>query len=304
MSLVRRVQRLAGGVAAAALSLTAAGCTVTASTGRELHVTASAYPYAFVVQRIGGPHVVVSDLVATGVEPHGVALAPKQLADVARADLTVYATGWQPAVQRAVKLARPNHLRLLNVSSVAPMSLTYTFDGVTQPDPHVWLDPERMLAIAKAVEARLTKLDPTHGRIYRRNGEHLEIKLRRLDAQWRHGLANCQRHTFVVAHAAFGYLAQRYHLRQVAITGLDPRVTPPQRRQRRIEALIRRTGLTTVLIGRLTSPNVAQRIADDTGSQVQTLDPIESLTDQTKDQNYLTLMRENLVVLQAADGCS
>ena len=34
------------------------------------------------------------------------------------------------------------------------------------------------------------------------------------------------------------------------------------------------------------------------------LDPIEGLTDETADEDYLSLMRENLAALQEANGCS
>ena len=33
------------------------------------------------------------------------------------------------------------------------------------------------------------------------------------------------------------------------------------------------------------------------------LDPIEGLSDQTADDDYLSLMKQNLAALQKADGC-
>ena len=34
------------------------------------------------------------------------------------------------------------------------------------------------------------------------------------------------------------------------------------------------------------------------------LDPVEGLTDETADEDYLSLMRENLAALREANGCS
>ena len=52
------------------------------------------------------------------------------------------------------------------------------------------------------------------------------------------------------------------------------------------------------------SPAVTQSIADETGATTATLSPIEGLTDETSDQDYLSLMRANLRALEEANGCS
>ena len=56
-------------------------------------------------------------------------------------------------------------------------------------------------------------------------------RLRALDAQYRAGLAHCKRRTIVTSHAAFGYLAARYKLSQLALEGISPEAEPsPQKR--------------------------------------------------------------------------
>ena len=47
------------------------------------------------------------------------------------------------------------------------------------------------------------------------------------------GLATCQRREIVTSHAAFGYLADRYRLDQIGITGLSPDAEPSPQRLRR-----------------------------------------------------------------------
>ena len=51
-------------------------------------------------------------------------------------------------------------------------------------------------------------------------------------AQYRTGLANCKRTTIVTSHAAFGYLAARYKLSQLALEGLSPEAEPTQSARR------------------------------------------------------------------------
>ena len=52
--------------------------------------------------------------------------------------------------------------------------------------------------------------------------ERFVARLAAVDREYRHGLAHCARRDIITSHQAFGYLGQRYHLTQVAITGLSP----------------------------------------------------------------------------------
>ncbi len=54
---------------------------------------------------------------------------------------------------------------------------------------------------------------------------------------------------------------------------------------------------------RLVSPRLSQTLADDMGITTAVLDPIEGLSDETADEDYLSLMRENLSALELANGC-
>ena len=69
-------------------------------------------------------------------------------------------------------------------------------------------------------------------------------------------------------------------------------------------SLIRTDGVTTVFSERLVSAKMADTLADDLGVTSAVLDPIEGLSDATADEDYLSLMRENLTALQKANGCS
>jgi zinc transport system substrate-binding protein len=71
----------------------------------------------------------------------------------------------------------------------------------------------------------------------------------------------------------------------------------------RLGELIRSDGLTTVFSERLASPAMAETLASDLGVRTAVLDPIEGLTDQTADEDYLSLMRANLAALEEANGC-
>ena len=67
--------------------------------------------------------------------------------------------------------------------------------------------------------------------------------------------------------------------------------------------LIDAEGVTTVFSETLVSPATAETLAQDVGVGTDVLDPLEGLTDETADEDYLSIMRSNLASLQEANGC-
>jgi zinc transport system substrate-binding protein len=261
--------------------------------GRE-SVVAAFYPLAFAAERIGGNRVHVENLTPPGAEPHDLELAPKAVARIEGADVVLYLShGFQPAVSDAVKQARGTKVDIL---AGLPLQANVGGEKGLTADPHVWLDP---VLFARVVERIGVVLHDT-----KRTGT-LRADLRRIDAAYRSGLAHCERKDIVTSHAAFGYLAQRYGLTQVPITGLAPETEPTAQQLVNVVRIVRRTHTTTVFFERLVSPRLADTVARETGAHTAVLDPIEGLTpeEQSRGETYLTLMRENLAALRKALAC-
>jgi zinc transport system substrate-binding protein len=260
-------------------------------------VVAGLYPYAFAAQVVGGDLVSVTNLTQPGAEPHDLELSARQVMAIARADLTVYQPGMQPAVDQAVREAPAR--RALPVSTVVAER-----DLGAGPDPHLWLDPTQLIPIAAAIADQLVQIDPAHRQTYQDHLAGLRADLTQLDQAYAAGLADCQRRDFVTTHDAFGYLAERYSLTQIALTALSPDAEPSPRRITEIHQIARATGLTTVFFETLVSPELAQAIAGDLGLRTDQLDPVEGITDQSRGADYLGVMAANLTALRQANGCS
>ena len=89
----------------------------------------------------------------------------------------------------------------------------------------------------------------------------LRADLESLDNEFRTSLGGCERDLIVTNHAAFGYLASAYGLRQDAIAGLEPETEPSARRLASLIELVKREGVTTILTEELVSPDVAETLA-------------------------------------------
>lgn len=270
------------------------GAAPTGSAGR-MSVVASFYPLAFVAARVGGDSVSVDNLTPSGAEPHDLELTPRTVAEIQRADVVLYlGHGFQPAVSDAAAGAGG---QVVDALDGLPLRATSGEGeaGLTA-DPHVWLDPSLYARIVKRI-----------GRLLHRpaRATALVARLDVLDRSFRSGLAHCSRHDVVTSHAAFGYLGQRYGLRQVPITGLAPESEPTASELAHVVDVVRRTHATTVFSEKLLSPRLAETVARETGARTGVLDPLEGLTpsETARGDTYFTLMRRNLATLRTALAC-
>lgn len=293
----------------------------------QLTIVASAYPFQFIAERVAGDHALVANLTTPGQEPHDVELTARQTASVSDADLVIFLKSFQAVVDEAVaQSGNPNVLDAATVIPLQPLAHSEheheegheeppedhdheAEEGHEDPDhgnldPHVWLDPKNMGTIATVVAQQLSTIDPAHAADYTDNAANLVTAMTTLDERFATGLASCTRTEFFVTHAAFGYLAGKYGLDQVAVTGLSPDDEPSPARIAEIQHEAREHGVTTIFYETMVSPAVAQTIADDLGLATDVLDPIEGITPQSRGQDYVAVMEANLAALQKANDCS
>jgi zinc transport system substrate-binding protein len=300
--------RLPPVAAAALLALSLSGCSGSAQQEADgtLRVAAAFYPYAFLVERIGGADVELTTLTQPGTEPHDVELTPRQVAALGDSDLVVYAEGFQPALDDAI--AQQARDTSFDVHTATELTQGYVplEDGELEPeeegaDPHVWLDPTRYAAIATALAERLGELDPSKEQAFAERARQLTTELTTLDEELRAGLSTCARREIVTSHNAFGYLAARYDLQQIAVTGLTPEEEPTPRRLADVARLAKQRGVTTVFFEELVSPRTAESLAREVGAKAVVLSPLEGAPESG---DYLSAMRTNLQTLRTALGCT
>jgi zinc transport system substrate-binding protein len=267
----------------------------------KIDVVAAFYPLQYATQQVGGDRVAVTNLVKPGAEPHDLELQPKQVGQVSNADLVVYLRSFQPAVDETVDQQAKK--TALDVATVQPLRQAPKDSEETGNDPHVWLDPIRFAAIADRIADRLATLDPGHATDIRDRAAALHAKLTALDQEYATGLARCQRHEIITSHAAFGYLAERYHLTQIPITGLTPDEEPTPGHLADVADQARKYHATTIFFETLVSPKIAQTLATEVGAKAEVLDPIEGIEPGSHD-DYLSVMRSNLAQLRTALGCA
>ena len=319
----------ATGAALAGLALVAtatlAGCSAQGAGGSSdesdgVTVLASFYPLQYVAQQIGGDLVTVDNLTPPAAEPHDLELSPAQVREVGTADLVVYLSGFQNAVDEAIEARAPEHVvdaaDAAELVEHAGVEEEHAEEGdehageteeehAAHADPHFWLDPSRLAAVGKVVADELAATDPEHADEYAAGAQRLGQRLDELDQEFADGLAACQGATLVTSHTAFGYLADRYALEQVGISGLDPEAEPSPARLREIGDLVEERGIKTLYSETLVSPKVTDTLADDLGVQTAVLDPLEGLSEEATaaGDDYVSVMQGNLAALEEGLVC-
>lgn len=287
-----------------ATSLTA--CTGDAAGQDRPTVATSFYPLEYVAERVAGEHATVINLTPPGVEPHDLSLSVKATAQLTDADLAVHFSGFQPAVDEAIASAELAQ----SVDAAEVLGNRPGADSTSRPvtllegDPHFWLDPRALAEVARAVRDRLVEIAPEHRDDLEENWAELEADLLQLDGRTAMALDDCRRRTVVSSHDAFGYFGYRYDLEFLSINGLTPEAEPSPAHLRQLQDLIRSEGITTVFSETLASPQLADTLADDLGLRTAVLDPVEGLSDETADEDYLSIMESNVEALVEANDCT
>jgi zinc transport system substrate-binding protein len=330
MPTLRRALAATAALALPAVALTA--CSTdgegTGSDDGTLQVLASFYPLQYVAEQVGGDLVSVDNLTPPSAEPHDLELAPAQVRAVGDADLVVYQSGFQAAVDEAVDARQPEHV--VDAADVveleaSPGTVEHMDDeheGETAEehaehadeedghdhgalDPHFWLDPTLLEPVADAVADELSAVDPGNAATYAANAEALTATLDDLDARYATALEPCAGQTLVTSHTAFGYLAERYDLVQIGIAAIDPEAEPSPARLREIGDVVEANDVQTIFTETLTSPKVAETLASDLGVATAVLDPLEGLSTEAADAgaDYVAVMDDNLDSLVTGLGC-
>ncbi len=162
-----------GGAAAAAAVVTALGFAAPARAAAPIQAIGVENEYADVIAQIGGPDVHVTAIMSDpNTDPHSFEVSPKIAASIAGADLIVEnGLGYDPWADKMIAAAPKAGRQVINVQHLLGLS-----DDT--PNPHLWYDPATMPAVAKAIAAKLSTLDPAHASAYAAREKAFEASLK------------------------------------------------------------------------------------------------------------------------------
>ncbi|OIO33575.1 MAG: ABC transporter substrate-binding protein [Candidatus Yonathbacteria bacterium CG23_combo_of_CG06-09_8_20_14_all_46_18] len=272
----------------------------------RLTVTASFYPLAFFAQEIGGNFADVATITPAGIEPHDYEPTTQDLIRIEQSKLIILNGGGLEAWGDSVLQNTDPKMTKVVSAGEGLIDRQMVEGGETILDPHIWLAPMFAEKMVDAIMNGFVDVDPVNADTYRANANILKQKLVNLDIRYRQGLKRCASDSIVTVHSAFGYLAAEYGLKQLSITGVSPDAEPSLKQIDDLVKFVRSNNIRYIFFESLTSPKLAQVIAEETGAQTLSLNPLEGLTKNeiNAGKDYFTAMDENLAHLQIALECA
>ncbi|MEN8180051.1 MAG: zinc ABC transporter substrate-binding protein [Pseudomonadota bacterium] len=175
-----------------------AACLLTGSVHAKLNIFACEPEWAALTRELAGEHATVFAATHAGQDPHYVQAKPSLIAKLRSADLAVCTgaeleTGWIPMLQRRARNpkvlpGKPGYFEATQqvVLLEKPAKLDRA-EGDVHGDgnPHIQLDPRRVLEVAKALSSRLQQLDPGNKPAY-------ESRLQDFVTQWNSSIERWQ----------------------------------------------------------------------------------------------------------------
>jgi zinc transport system substrate-binding protein len=272
-----------------------AACSSGGSGSKQLRVVASFYPLAWAAEKIA-PDAKVTDLTPPGGEPHDLQLTARQRLEIQNASVVfTLGKGFQPEVERAAKDARGRVVDLLEGLDLLPS----TEKGL-QADPHVWLDPKLMVSIVGKIALIIQDIDPA-GDDYVGRARNLDQAIEREYTSYFQTLSGCALKILVTTHEAFGYLAKRFGLTQLGLTGLTPEAEPSAAQIQHVRQIAGRGEVGAIFYedsdeGR----RIGRSVASDVG--VPAL-PLHTLESDPAPLDYIGQMERNLPNLKRGLRC-
>ena len=195
--------------------------------GKLIPVFVSIPPQAYLVERIGGSDVSVEVLLLPGKSPATYSPSPDQISKLSKAKLffrigVPFENSLIPKIASISKklsvIDTRKGIKLRKIENGHGRNgKKHEGDNSNGHDPHTWLDPSLVKHQALTIYEAFAKLEPAEKAKYRANYVALINDLDALDKKIRKALEPIQGGALLVFHPAFGYFADAYGLKQIAV---------------------------------------------------------------------------------------
>lgn len=278
----------------------------------SLTIYTSIYPLQFIIEEIAGEDVIVESIYPPGVDAHTFEPTSKQLTEIAQADLFIYMGGEMESVTDTIAGALDSqNITLLELSSMEGLlednetnhhhNHEHAHDH-NNLDPHVWLDPLKMVDMAERIKKELIQLKQEDETAITERFNEFQEKMTTLDEAYNSQLQGKDNKQIIVAHAAFGYWENRYGIRQIALRGISTEQEPSQKEIVDMIQIAQENNAEYILFDQYGTDKLAEIIQDQIGLEALYLHNLEVLTEEDikNNEDYISLMKKNLDTLDQA----
>lgn len=299
-------------VAYIALSHPAGSASSSGNNDGRLQVVTSFRPITLLVEPVAGDHAVVTQILPAGAEPHEYEPTPNDAIAIQNAKILFYDGPFmEPWADRLATAANPGIVRAsffdaVPSSAFAQMKANDPSFPDPEQDPHIWLSPQLAEYYVEDIAEKLSAADPANASAYRANAAAYEVRLKKLDADYKTGLSNCSTRTFLTSHAFLNYQAAAYNLTSLSITGLSPDAEPSVQQMAAILGTAKADNVKGVIAETNEVEALSQSVATELNLPLYPYTTMEVLPQgplSDKDNDYVAIMENNLQQMRQTLQC-
>lgn len=244
---------------------------------QELKVVATTSIVYDIVKQVGGGLIDLDLLLPIGVDPHSFEPTPQDITKLSHADVIfINGVGLETFLNPLIESSSGNFI-IVDLSrdiELIQLELNAEVNDHNQGvfDPHVWMDPKNVILWVKQISITLSQLDSINSSFYNANAQSFIDDLAALD-RWIVDLVEeipPEQRKLITDHLVFSYFANAYDFQQVnAILPSFSTLSQPSAQEiALLEDTIRNEKIKAIFISVSVNPNLARRIAEDTGIQL------------------------------------
>lgn len=268
---------------------------ISAPVQAKLRVFACESEWGSMLTELAGDAIDVDVATNALQDVHVVEARPSLIARMRKADLLVCTgaqleIGWLPQLLRQAANAKVasgpgNFMAATQVATLEKPASVDRSAGDVHPDgnPHVQLDPYRLLAIAKALSARLIELDPVNATIYQQRFADFETRWQAAIHGWETKAAPLKGKAVVVQHSAWIYLLQWLDMHSIGSLEPKPGVPPTSAHLSSLIEVTKSGGAIAIVSAAYQDRKPAAWLSERTGVPVVVLPFTVGGDDQAKD---------------------
>jgi zinc transport system substrate-binding protein len=161
-------------------------------------------------------------------------------------------------------------------------------------DPHVWVDPYKMIEVTNMMADEFIKIMPEHSEAIEENRDSVIAELNALGKSYDDAMTDVERDAFIITHQSFYYIEVRYGLHALPIFGSGHDSEPSQTDLLEIIDSAKEEGIKYILIEQNVSSQTIEVLSDELGAEIIEISNLA--TNQTEDDNYYEDIKKHIEI--------
>ena len=198
--------------------ITAVLPTVDSVEAKKVTTAVTIVPQKQFVKAVAGENSEVTVMIPPGYSPGNYAPRPSELTKFSDADI-YFSMGVPADIQNILPKAKQfnQNIKIVKLADKVAQEYDNRIFPNGSRDPHIWLSPKRVISIVEIIRDELIELNPEKEQLYKENTVDYIDKIKETDQKVENILNKKENNYMLVYHPSFGYFADEYNLKMVAV---------------------------------------------------------------------------------------